>query len=489
MPLEATDSAPGRLFVLRGLAYAGLALAFFHVVAAAVVRVAGGPAGGAARLGGAGEASAWLLVLLLATMMAAAWPARRVTGVRGASGIIGAWALCAALLIGIMGAGATAAPLADASLAVARTLLVAALALLVLRAGGLGASDVEPGSGHARGARVAIVGVGVAFAAVALGALTARVPGAASACTGVLSCAATTAAAGARHVHVAHQALALLLVALTSAGVIGAFRRRDPAPVQRAARMALGSVLLQIAVAVALVAEALPASLRSLHAATGMLVWLSLVTSASLACRAAVVIRVPVILHDRPTQPTSIAARPRMTTAARRACTTPVAVPAILATLAVEAMGAAAEPPHVDATDASGHGAPERSATREPAEVPATAHAGETVRVAVTPGSVAAVVGGHDDDAPPPAFIIRRITTPERPALAVAVTALADRPTDIEPFVARPFDAAEDAESADDDRSITITPDAAPEVVAPAPPRTRRRPPTLAVLLARGADF
>ena len=88
---------------------------------------------------------------------------------------------------------------------------------------------------------------------------------------------------------ITHRTIAVLLL-LHLIGVVVALGRRadDEAPiVVRTARIALGLVLLQLAVASAMILFHLPAVLRSLHEATGVAIWLSCFLLADLARRTA----------------------------------------------------------------------------------------------------------------------------------------------------------------------------------------------------------
>src|SRR6185503_9357748 len=88
-------------------------------------------------------------------------------------------------------------------------------------------------------------------------------------------------------VQMIHRSLAVLLVLHLFGMVMMLRKRRDEeAPiVVRAARIALGMVLLQLVVASAMILLHLPPVLRSLHEATGVGIWLSCFILAYLARR------------------------------------------------------------------------------------------------------------------------------------------------------------------------------------------------------------
>jgi heme A synthase len=158
-----------------------------------------------------------------------------------------------------------------------------------MRAGALGgaAARVERVSG--RVVRAAYAAAGLAFLTVALGGLTAKLPSAAIACRSFPLCGRDAfAGAEAVRVQMTHRALAFLLL-LHLIGVVAALsrRREESRVVAQAARVALGLVLLQLAVAASMVLLTLPAVLRSLHEAVGVSVWLGTFSYAYLAHMAA----------------------------------------------------------------------------------------------------------------------------------------------------------------------------------------------------------
>ncbi len=164
------------------------------------------------------------------------------------------------------------------------TVLVAALAATVIRAGGLGGWSARVQPATARIARSAYVAAGVTLAAVMLGGFTAKIPGANVACQGFPLCRGEViTAGGALHTHVAHRIVALLLL-LHLFGMLMASRKRSEASVVvKALRATLALIVLQILLAAAMVEMHLPPHLRSLHQAVGVAIWLSAFTLAYLA--------------------------------------------------------------------------------------------------------------------------------------------------------------------------------------------------------------
>ena len=111
--------------------------------------------------------------------------------------------------------------------------------------------------------------------AVLLGGLTAHLPGANSACVGFPHCRETLSGGEALAVHVVHRVVAFLLLFHALGLAIGARKRGEAPLVRRLAWAAFGVIVLQILVAAVLVELRLPAVWRSLHQAIGTGVWLA----------------------------------------------------------------------------------------------------------------------------------------------------------------------------------------------------------------------
>jgi heme A synthase len=172
---------------------------------------------------------------------------------------------------------------------VAMTVL-AMVATTAVRSGALGGASAERQRGTSRAARSGRVAAILALFAVALGGLTAKIPGAAVACTTIPLCGRNSAVdAAAVAVQMTHRTIAVLLL-LHLIGVVAMLRRRraEEAPiVVRIAAIALGMVVLQLVLASTMILLTLPAVLRSLHEATGIGVWLSCFLLAYLSRRTA----------------------------------------------------------------------------------------------------------------------------------------------------------------------------------------------------------
>ena len=312
--------------LLRRLSYAALGVAYLHLVFGAIVRITGSGMGCGdhwpkchgywvppmARQDLVIEVThrylAAFLIVSLLLLLAAALRRRREPGVGGRGGVLRAAAVAVVVVVVTALFGAVTVKFGNPVWAtvihwtLAMTLL-ATLAVAGMRAGALGgeatratraasAASAASAAGMLgasertrRGARIAAA---LALLAVVLGGLTAKVPDAAVACPSFPLCGSNpAAAAGAAHVQLTHRVLAFLLVGHLVGFVVALRRRRESAVVTRAAWAALGAVLLQLLVAGAMIGMRLPAPLRSLHEAVGVLVWLTSFVLAALAHRAA----------------------------------------------------------------------------------------------------------------------------------------------------------------------------------------------------------
>jgi heme A synthase len=297
--------------VLRRLGLLSLVLGFGHVVFGAIVRITGSGLGCGdhwpkchgywfppmERMDLVIEVShryfAAGLSLSIVALLVTAFVKRRELGVSGRDGILRPAALATALVLAaaLFGAATVKFHLANkwvivTHLAIAMSLL-AVLVSAVQRAGGLGAAAIGPGAASMktwRGARVALV---LAFVALVLGALTAHLPGANTACQGFPLCRGSILPSGNQHVQFTHRLIAFLLFFHSLALMLGVRRRGEARPIRTAATVAFVSVLAQLVVAAAMVEMQLPAVWRSLHQAVGTFLWLAIVVLALLARRGA----------------------------------------------------------------------------------------------------------------------------------------------------------------------------------------------------------
>jgi heme a synthase len=228
-------------------------------------------------------------------MVFAALRVRRERGIGGPGGVLRSsfGALGAVMFAAGLG-GVTVkfgnAPWATVAHWLVAMTVLALVATTAVRSGALGGTSAMHQRGTARAARSGRAAAILALFAVALGGLTAKVPGASVACTSIPLCGRNPAVdAAAAAVQMTHRTLAVLLL-LHLIGVVAMLRRRrsDEAPiVVRTAGIALGMVVLQLVLASSMILLNLPAVLRSLHEATGVGIWLSCFLLAYLARRTA----------------------------------------------------------------------------------------------------------------------------------------------------------------------------------------------------------
>jgi heme A synthase len=289
---------------VRRLGYLALLLGFAQIVFGAIVRITGSgmacgdhwpdcygsftPAPNAPNLlveisHRYGAAALSLAILAVAF---AAWRHRREPGVGGGGGALGPSLLAILLVLVAALFGAVTVkmglnPIVVAThLAIAMSLL-AVLVVVVVRAGGLGTTKI--GARSAPTFRSARGAVGLTFLAVVFGALTANTPGAAAACQGFPWCTGIAEHGTPLWIQVTHRIIAFLLLGHLIGISVGVRKRSEPGPVRSAAWAALLVVILQIAVAAAMVEMHFPASLRSLHQAVGTGLWIVVVALAAIA--------------------------------------------------------------------------------------------------------------------------------------------------------------------------------------------------------------
>lgn len=296
---------------LRLAAVAALVVAFGHIVFGAVVRISGSGMGCLTSWPRCADPStglvywfppmtrpdlviewlhrlfAALLISLIAGLTVAAFRQRGVPGVGGRGGVLrgAATALGISVVAAVFGAVTVKeanTPWATASHKVIAVTLLATLAATAVRAGALGARRALGAGGSAKAMRGATVAAGLALTAVLFGALTAKVEGAVAACQGFPACTRAFDGAAA-HIQLTHRGIAYLL-ALHVVGLAVLFaRRREAGPVVAAARAAAAVVAVQIVLGALMVTGHYTGPVRSVHQATGILLWLTTFTMAYLA--------------------------------------------------------------------------------------------------------------------------------------------------------------------------------------------------------------
>ncbi len=158
--------------------------------------------------------------------------------------------------------------------------IVAVLMVVGLRAG---TYVPDPALADRRLWRGALIALGLGGLAVLMGGLTANV-GASAACLGFPLCSGelfpSLANGGLSYIHWFHRLVAYALTLHLMGIVVSVVRRKAPAPIQKAAIVALGVTLLQIVVAAGMMFSVLQPHWRATHVAAGTGVWMALVAFA-----------------------------------------------------------------------------------------------------------------------------------------------------------------------------------------------------------------
>ena len=233
---------------------------------------------------------ALLVILTIASLAVAAWRRRGEAGVAGRGGVLRAAIGALLLVITVALVGMVTVKLGNTTFATVAhwtlaTSLLAVLVIATVRAGGMSGAAARSQGGSARTARSVAAGAVLAFAAVVLGGLVAKFPGAGVACPGFPLCGASPAdvPAGAAHVQLTHRVLAYLLVFHVLAIGSAVRRRQGESPaVRRALGIASVLVLLQLGLGAAMVLSLLSPPLRVAHQFVGIGVWLALFLAAYL---------------------------------------------------------------------------------------------------------------------------------------------------------------------------------------------------------------
>ncbi|MBU6366799.1 MAG: COX15/CtaA family protein, partial [Gemmatimonadetes bacterium] len=231
------------------------------------------------------------LFAAVASLAVAAWRHRATPAVGGTGGVWPAARAAVALWFAPALFGAVTVFTGNPAWATVVHKLLAASLLAVLVATALRAGALGRAALPVTGARTAIGGTTAAAAmallVVLLGGLTAKVEGAAVACAGFPLCGPGSQGRGAQHIQLTHRLLAYLLV-LHLASLPFLFRKRgEPAPLQRWAWAGMALGVLQVVWAGWMVTGGFPGVMRSLHQATGILIWVAAVTMTLLARAAA----------------------------------------------------------------------------------------------------------------------------------------------------------------------------------------------------------
>lgn len=294
-PSASSAVAPSRV---RLTAYIALVVSLVHIVFGAIVRITGS---------GMGCGDNWpkcygywfppftrmdlvievmhrylavALFVAIVALVVACWTHRDAAGVRGRGGVwpVSLWAVALWIAPALFGAitvfleNPAWATVVHKVLAAA---LLGVLAVATIRAGGLGGTDIRVGRGTGKAIGAATAAAVLSLLVIVMGGMTAKLPGAAVACAGFPLCGDGSLGGGAQHVHLTHRVLAYLLVLHLALLPVLFRKRKEHAVVMRFAVAALGLGTLQIGWAAWMVLGGFPMHVRSLHQATGVLIWLA----------------------------------------------------------------------------------------------------------------------------------------------------------------------------------------------------------------------
>ncbi|MEO7998483.1 MAG: COX15/CtaA family protein [Gemmatimonadaceae bacterium] len=282
--------------VVRTSAYVSLGIALLHLIFGAIVRISGS---------GMGCGDHWpkcygrwfppldrpdlivevshrylasILSFAILILTFNAWKYRQRIGIGGVGGVWRSSVLALVLVLAAATFGAVTVKTANEWWATVVHLLIAVsligtLVVTVVRAGGFGSASLRAARGQSRAVGGATAAAGLALMIVILGGMTAKIQGAAVACAGFPLCGPGSLGGGAQHLQLTHRILAYLLV-LHLCSLPFVFRKRgEPALLVRLAFAAMTLGLLQIVWAGWMVTGGFPPVVRSLHQATGILIW------------------------------------------------------------------------------------------------------------------------------------------------------------------------------------------------------------------------
>ncbi|MCC7055372.1 MAG: COX15/CtaA family protein [Gemmatimonadaceae bacterium] len=224
------------------------------------------------------------LSTVVAVFLLFAFLRRTSAGVGGRGGVLRAAAGAFAIVIVAATLGAVTvnyrnewwATLAHKAVAMS---LLATLSAAWIRAGGMpslwAASERLVSSKTVRASTIAAV---LALLTVMMGGMVAKWTGAAVACTGFPLCGPDSLGGGGQHIQLTHRVLAYLTAFHVVFMSVSIMRRREHRTITLLAGVAAVVVVLQIVLGAVMVLDGFPIVIRSLHQATGVLLWVSTLT-------------------------------------------------------------------------------------------------------------------------------------------------------------------------------------------------------------------
>ena len=232
------------------------------------------------------------LSTVVAVFLLMSFVRRADRGVSGKGGVLRSAALAFAIVITAATLGAVTvnyrnewwATLAHKAVAMS---LLATLSVAWIRAGGLPSLTTVSGRVVSdRTIRASTVAAVLALLTVMMGGMVAKWTGASVACVGFPLCGAGSLGGAAQHIQLTHRVLAYVTALHVVLMTFSIMRRREHRTVTVLAQMAAVVVVLQIVFGALMVLNGLPIVIRSLHQATGVLLWLSTLTLTYAARRA-----------------------------------------------------------------------------------------------------------------------------------------------------------------------------------------------------------
>jgi heme a synthase len=224
------------------------------------------------------------LSTVVATFLVVSLLHRTERGVSGRGGVLRSAALAFGIVITAATLGAVTvnyrnewwATLAHKAVAMS---LLATLSVAWIRAGGLPSlRTISDKLVSDKTVRATTVAAALALVTVMMGGMVAKWTGAAVACVGFPLCGAGSLGGAAQHIQLTHRVLAYLTALHVVVMAVLVMRRREHRTITTLAGLAAGVVVLQIVFGALMVVNGFPLIVRSLHQATGVLLWVVTLT-------------------------------------------------------------------------------------------------------------------------------------------------------------------------------------------------------------------
>ena len=224
------------------------------------------------------------LSTVVAAFLLMAFLKRRDRGVAGSAGVLRAAGLAFGIVVIAATLGAVTvnyrnewwATLAHKAVAMS---LLATLSVAYIRAGGMPSlREISERGVSAKTVKGSTVAAVLALLTVMMGGMVAKWTGASVACVGFPLCGEGSLGGGAQHIQLTHRVLAYLTALHVVLMAWSIMRRREHRTVTLLAGVSAGVVVLQIVFGAVMVLGGFPIVVRSLHQATGVLLWVATLT-------------------------------------------------------------------------------------------------------------------------------------------------------------------------------------------------------------------